>query len=501
VRKAWVLIALVACGKSEEPLPAQTNLVFVTDETPLPASCGVGQPGTLYSGMAVEPMVAIDPGDQLHICGAWQQDRFSNSGAAALLSACSFDGGHTWTRSALPYTGCMGGTYQRASDPWISIAPDGTVHQVALAFNMTDYSRTILASRSTDGGRTWSTPVALQADTSAQFAMDKETITADPNDSHYVYAVWDRFDGPTNPPDATTHAPTWFARSTDGGLTWETARIIYDPGAGFQTVGNQIVVLPGGRLINAFTFTSVSDNATDFEQRVQVSDDHGLTWSTPITVNTMLANGVIDPKQGNGPVRTGDVLASIAVDASTGQVYAAWEDSRLASGAMDSAGDTVILSRSDDGGATWTTPVVVNGHTSAQAFTPAVSAANGVVAVSYYDTRDDIGEPDRLRVSRWLATSTDSGASFADARVSEPFDLQMAPKDDGYFLGDYMGIAHAGGAFLPFFIVTTPGNRTDVVFRPADEPPLTALQGPTVAQRASALWTRVRARSKVILGR
>jgi hypothetical protein len=107
-----------------------------------------------------------------------------------------------------------------------------------------------------------------------------------------------------------------------------------------------------------------------------------------------------------------------------------------------------------------------------QAFTPVVSAAGGIVAVSYYDLRDDIGEPDRLRVAHWLATSADSGATFTDERVSQPFDLRVAPDEtlpgeDGYFLGDYMGLAHAGGAFLPLFIVTGAENRSDVVFRPA----------------------------------
>ena len=46
--------------------------------------------------------------------------------------------------------------------------------------------------------------------------------------------------------------PAVFSRTTDGGLTWEPARIIYDPGATGQTIGNQIVVLPDGTLVNVF---------------------------------------------------------------------------------------------------------------------------------------------------------------------------------------------------------------------------------------------------------
>ena len=114
----------------------------------------------------------------------------------------------------------------------------------------------------------------------------------------------------------------------------------------------------------------------------------------------------------------------------------------------------------------------VNGKRDAQAFTPSVSAAAGVVAVSYYDLRDDIGEPDRLRVTHWLATSADSGETFADSRMSQPFDLRLAAEevagtDRDYFLGDYTGLVNAGGAFFPLFVVTGAEDRSDIVFRPA----------------------------------
>ena len=59
---------------------------------------------------------------------------------------------------------CSGGTaggtgdYQRATDPWLSFGPDGTLHQLALSFNDValpfepkDFDHALLASRSTDG--------------------------------------------------------------------------------------------------------------------------------------------------------------------------------------------------------------------------------------------------------------------------------------------------------------------------------------------------------------
>ena len=103
----------------------------------------------------------------------------------------------------------------------------------------------MLVSRSTDSGQTWSNPSTLIRD-GPLFFNDKNTITADPIDANYVYAVWDRL-------AAAGGGPAIFARTTDGGNTWEGARPIFDPGPRSQTIGNLIVVLPNGALINLFT--------------------------------------------------------------------------------------------------------------------------------------------------------------------------------------------------------------------------------------------------------
>jgi hypothetical protein len=463
MRRAWMILLLAGCGS--ESLPRQTGLVFLSDGAQLPAGCAGVSESTLYAGAAVEPMLAVDPHDPLHFCAAWQQDRFSDHGAAALLSSCSFDGGHTWIRSVPPpFSRCTGGGLDRASDPWISIGPDGTVHFIGLAFDEEVAETAVLAVRSTDGGRTWSAPATLQIDTTNGFSSDKEAVTADPNDARFVYAAWDRYKTATI--DTDFFGPAWFARSNDGGASWEPARIIYDPGDHAQTLGNQIVALPGGRIVDVFSLFSIPSSPLISIFTV-VSDDHGSTWSSPNFVGAVEIAGIVDPKNKEA-VRAGGALPSAAVDASTGELYIGWEDATF-----NTSGDGIVLSRSADGGVTWLPLAVpVNGKRDVQAFTPAVSAAAGVVAVSYYDLRDDIGEPGRLRVTRWLATSADSGRTFTDARMSQPFDLRLAAEevsgsDRGYFLGDYTGLVSAGGAFFPLFVVTGADDRSDVVFRPA----------------------------------
>src|SRR4029450_3490650 len=155
----------------------------------------------------------------------------------------SFDGGASWAESWAHFSICAGGTvanggdFQRASDPWVTFSPNGVVHQIALSFNDTNADNAILPSRSRDGGATWGEPATLQRENtgSGSLFLDKESITADPFDSNFVYAVWDRSTFPSDKVSfnglgntAALRSQTVFARSTNGGLTWEPARPIFE---------------------------------------------------------------------------------------------------------------------------------------------------------------------------------------------------------------------------------------------------------------------------------
>jgi hypothetical protein len=464
MRRLSCFLLLFACS-------SRSDFVTVSGDSPLDTACELASGDTLYRSSEVEPSLAIDPLNPKHFAAAWQQDRYSGAAAAALISAYSFDGGHTWKRSSPAFTACSGGTFQRATDPWISFAPDGTLHFIGFGLNTSDATKAMLASRSKDGGATWSAPIALQTDTDADFEMDKQSITADSNDAHYVYAVWDRLTGQNHPDSPGNRGPTWFARSTDGGQSWETARAIYDPGDDAQTISNQIVSLPDGTLLDLANI--LTQNSTpDVKSNIAVlrSSDKGATWSAPVIISDAEQAPELDPRDGR-VIRGGNGVPDIAVDPQSGAAYAVWEDARFSGLAVNG----IALSRSTDSGLTWSPPVQVNGEHDAHAFTPMVDVAAGVVGVSYYDLRDDPGQGAELLTAHWLARSTDSGQTFADSRDSPPFDLQTAPFSSGYFLGDYQGLAHAGADFLSLFVVANSGNlsnRTDVVFRPLDFPPL-----------------------------
>jgi hypothetical protein len=445
---------------------ADRQTTRVTRPSPFPDGCSdVDDTGQNYPNAEVEPFASANPKNGLNIVGVWQQDRWSDGGSRGTGTGFSFNGGRTWNRVYLPFSRCAGGNaanggdFDRTSDPWVSFSRNGVVHAMALALGNLDPlkpSSAMLASRSLDGGRTWSATATLQADTAERF-NDKNTITADPTDARYVYAVWDRLSSVAG----EGAGPTLLARSTDTGATWKPTRIIFDPGASAQTIGNRIEVLPNGRLVNQFAL--IDYNAGTTTVAVIVSDDQGRTWSAPIKVADLLSVGTVDPTTG-APVRSGGGLPQLSVSPD-GTVYSVWPDSRFSGGAIDG----IALSKSTNGGKTWSEPVQVNRDPSVAAFTPAVHVRrDGTVGVTYFDLRSDTSDRKTLPTDTWLAVSSD-GTRWREARVAPAFDMLRAPVAGGLFVGDYQGLVSVGKTFVPFFVKTTEPsgarNRTDAYSR------------------------------------
>jgi hypothetical protein len=488
--------ALVAAtaGATPKGITFETQ---VTGASPL-AGCLGDQPtsGTNVLNSEVEPWIAVDPSDPDHLISAWQQDRWNNGGARGDVTAVSFDGGTSWaiqanTKSSICTggTAANGGNYERASDPWVDISPDGTTYLMSLSvdtnpqlggFGLTPNA--MLVMRSEDGGLTWSDPTTLIRDASPNILNDKNSLTADPNDSSFVYAVWDRLESPPReagevvPPGGFENAvafrgPTFFARTTDGGDSWEPARKIFDPGTINQTIGNQIVVLPDnaqfdGELVDVFDLIHGARNAPPGSRGFNIalirSSDNGATWSKrALIVDRHVLAPVSDPDTGQ-PHRTGDILPDAAVDGNTGALYAVWQDGRFTGRAA------IAFSMSTNGGLTWSPTIRVNqtpalGNANEQAFTGSVHvAADGTVGVSYYDFRHNTAgggtDTDHWIVHCHAATEDCSLASSWDeeTRVTPTsFDSRLAPVARGFFLGDYVGLDNIGNTFTPFFTRTS----------------------------------------------
>jgi hypothetical protein len=451
------------------------------------ADCAISDPGpgTKYLNTELEPSLAINPTDSGNVVATWQQDRWSSGGSAGSGYGTSTNGGSTFDTDVIPgLTLCSGGSdFTRASDPWLSFAPDGTLFQMSLVETKVPSGGNtpsgMSVSRSTDGGANWEAPTFIAFDTDPSRFNDKNTITADPTDpdSRYVYAIWDRLDSPPGKGSLKSsentsgyRGPTLFARTTDGGDTWEQPRVIYNLGTHNQTIGNQIVVLPNGTLVNLFNLIRNDNKGKIRGYNVAVirSSDKGLTWdSTATRVSDLQFVQVRDPDTG-AAVRTGDIIPEVAVDPTSGKLYAVWQDGRWSGGTSSS----IAFSQSTDGGRTWSAPVEIDAAPSGvNAFTPSVAvAADGTVGVAYYDFRNNTADPG-LPTDYWF-TSCDAScanpASWQEIHVNGPFNMENAPVARGYFLGDYQGIATAGNAFSLLFARTglTP-NTADVVLAKA----------------------------------
>jgi hypothetical protein len=432
------------------------------------AGCTVGSgTGTLYPNAEAEPQVTV--GGSLLVT-AFQQDRWNNGGAHGLVSAASTDGGATWSEFPQPFSLCAKpfyGTvapYERASDPWVSIGPDGTVYSNAISFNGSNPKNGVFAATSKDGLH-WSNLSTLVEYTAngGQFSTDKNSITADPVKKGVAYSVWDTLVLATDNPDDNPHTAAYngnayFSKTTNGGRTWSPAKVIFPTAQNNQTIGNVIIVNPRTGDLYDFTAWIVHPNSaadTQYYAAFVKSTDGGNTWSAPQKIARMFTVGVTDPNTG-ALVRVGDGLPEPAIDQVTGQLYLVWEESSAfkrgnVQGAED---DTITLATSTSGGTTWSLTSPVNTFKGLPAFTPTVRVNSAhTVAVAYYDTRSLAPtNTTTLPTDYWITYSSDHGVSFGGERhVAGSFNMLAAAFARGYFVGDYEALASSGTSFIPVF--------------------------------------------------
>jgi hypothetical protein len=471
----------------------------------------------LFPATSIEPWIAADPTNPSRLLVGHQQDRWNDGGSRGLVGVASNDAGSTWANT-IPtgVTECTGGKFGRASDPWVDFAQDGTAFFFSLVLDpmkpTTPFGARnsgMLVSRSVDHGATWQAPVTLIRTNSPHALNDKNSLTADPTANGYVYAVWDQLSvfPPTKEGDQLLAGndgveiarqlrsaaaggapsfkfnftgPSFFSRSTNNGVTWSTAAPIYQPGTNKQTIDNIVRVLPDGTLRDFFTAINVTQSGLSIGYIT--STDKGASWSAPAFANDIQVVGVVTPDTGQ-PLRDASILYSVAVNPVTGAIYLAWQDDRFlpatCSGAPNGNIDGIAFSESDNGGATWSPPVMIN-KTPAnatnpcrqQAFIPAVVASGDgkTVVVTYYDFRNDTNTPagfegtDYFAVFCSTATDCTKAASWGNEQrlTTASFNILNAPVARGHFLGDYMGLAASGPTTVyPLFGVATAPNVTD----------------------------------------
>ena len=440
------------------------------------AACG-------SNGAEREVSLAVNPTNPKNVVAAWIGGGFKGIGTAV-----SFDGGKDWQQIVIPgVTLCTGGTSVIAGDPWLTFAPNGELYAIYNAGDIlkifggtlaTGSLRLNLVSKSTDSGLHWSSPVTLFEGTDKLTTTDKPSITADPADARFVYAIW-------NVLANGNRGQAVLARTTDGGRTWEPARVIYDSATSDSgTLGHQIVVSPEGALVDLFNEYKSSNAGARKNGVLSVirSTDKGQTWSAPIRVVSLPTFDVTDPDTGALLVNNASVYPNLpsdfAMDSKNGNLYAVWEDNRFSNGQYSS----IAFAMSADGGFSWSAPIQVNktpadvASGNRQAFIPSIAvAADGTIGVTYYDFRFNDANPG-LPTDYWLvhchpsdtAPATDPANWGGELRLTEKsFDIETAnnPGGGGYFLGDYEGLATVGNEFLAAWSQPHDNDLDSVFFR------------------------------------
>jgi hypothetical protein len=467
-RWAWaagaLLLGAVSCTDLVPPaipFPRVSAVVAVTGASPFRDCPHKGQ---IAFDSEVEPSLAVDPADPNHLLVAWQQDRNFQGGALGILTASSFDGGQVWKTAQPPVSGCAGGTYDLASDPVVTFGPDraylatigidvvGTEAQLGL-------DDEVIVSTSSDGGDTWGKPEVVATSADPLVSFDKETLVTDPEAPGTAYILWVRYTRPSADKPARTNE-TFVARTTDGGATWSSPRLVY--GEGTETQFHQLVTLPDGSLLDAFIEAPTLSDRPPLPARLAVvrSTDRGASWSAASTAAKVSFTAVKDPTGKDSVRATGQgVLAAAGPD---GAVYICW--------AEQPADDDAFLSviRSDDHGRSWGSPTRVVSTSSGQPFVPQIAVAgDGRVGVTWYQV-SGANSDDQLATETWFAWSSDRGRSWQSLRLAGPFDLHTAKlTDGGDFVGDYEGLVGLPAGFAAAYALAKPLSHTgatDVFF-------------------------------------
>jgi hypothetical protein len=419
------------------PVSVQTHRISLSSPFSRSAPCAQANPG-FSPGFAQESSVAVNPRHPRNILVAWIQD-----GRATDVVMASRDGGRTFSRILVPgLSACTGGPFQVASDPGLDFSADGRrAWFTAIVVDIEDpasptepegegANTSMYAFRSFDGGYAWTTPRVIQPPTE-QF-WDLPRLTADPRRPKTAYYVYD-----LREPPGSFSGYSLFSKTTNGGQSWSTPRVLYDPQTSNSWPGiSKILVNRDGSLLDVMAVittdpTNLSAPNTTQELAIR-SVNRGRTWSKPITIGGSSGRGVTDPTTGN-LLNTFDTYPSQTV-APNGDVYVSW----LQPGSTNRS-SRIAVARSVDEGRHWRTRhIAIRG----QAALPTIEVAgDGTVGVVYYVVapKSTAGYwPARVAV----ATSRDHGRDWSRHAVAGPFNLLTTGSKARAccFLGDFEGI-------------------------------------------------------------
>lgn len=393
------------------------------------------------------------------IVEAQQTGRFANGGSSDIGWATSSDGGGTWTHGFMPgiTTWQGGGTFNAVSDASVAYdAKHGVWMVSSIPITAAGGVPSVVVSRSTNGGTVWGNPVTVT--TFADNGLDKNwTVCDDTPTSPFYGNCYTEFD------DNGAGNTEYMATSTDGGLTWGTAKKTANSATG---IGGQPVVQPNGTVVVPV------DNANETSLLAFSSTNGGASWSATTTVATIKSHTE------KGGLRSGP-LPSAEIDGD-GTVYVAWSDCRFRKRCAE---NDIVYSTSTNG-TTWSTVtrVPIDATTSTvDHFLPGLavdkstSGATAGIGLSYYYYPSSNCTVSTCLLDVGFVKSTNAGASWtAPTQLAGPMSLSWLPAtSQGPMVGDYMSTSWSNGTARPALEVAfAPGGS---VFNQATYVPASGL--------------------------
>lgn len=459
--------------------------ISVSGASPFAEGCGVDMAGAgLGDGFEhseTEPHLAANPADPDNLIAAWMQDEYQG-----LVASASNDGGRTWSTAVVPGTStCSDGPYDLAADAAVSIGPNGTAYLVGFSLDLHDPQvpiphRTRLFVSTSRGGFQWTEPVEITG--GEAFIHDKPAITAHPSAPCVAYVVWTEGTTALGP----LSQGLYLSRTDDCGATWSEPEAVIVPLPPGFAHGAELLVLPDSSLVViASLLPSVATGQErlpdyPFTKIITIrSDDGGATWSQ-LSDGPRVPLLPFDDEESTRycqfPGCRDKVLTAghyVSADVGPdGSLYAAWRHG-ISEGMTE-----IHVGRSDDAGRTWRAESVVSAP-GTQTFLPTLAVNDGgTVGVTYYDIRrDNLGDQE-LTTDLWFARSDDRGSTWDEDHLAGPFDLRSAPYRrvpvEGYFVGDYHGMAKTPHGFGAAFALAEPQSTVgaaDIFFVPISLPP------------------------------
>jgi len=364
-------------------------------------------------------------------------------GDCAVKAYASLNGGASFTGTTISRS-WGGNTFGITFDPGVDYDKNGNFYfSFGGAPLSSNYPNSVAVSKSTDGIN-WGTPVAVTFNRN-RFFDDKYYVAVDRSSSSFanrIYVSWDRNSG--------NNQILYISYSADGGATWSSPIKVNDGTSKFERV---IGAYPAVNQNTGVVYDSWHDYARNIIY-VDKSTNGGASWGTDVAAATTHAGFGADigcvGGRSQGPAHALKVGPS-------GTLYLVYADP--VTNGPNNRGFDILLTKSTNGGATWSTPVVLNDdNTSSDQFHPTLSVeANGTggdkITVTFYDRRDD---PSDCLAYVYATQSTDSGATWsANIRItSAQSNFDGNPNGPG----DYSSSTPFSSAVWPFFSDHRPSN-------------------------------------------